>query len=113
MQPAPLSIRLPRLRHMWVRQAGMAKAPKASTNPAVTPLADALSSTAGAIRKPVLAAEAQAAVRELMARLAPKELETEALGLYGLAGKVDRRDRPERVARACEHSCGCEYETGL
>ena len=31
---------------------------------------------------------AQAAGRALMARLAPKELETEAFGLYELAGKV-------------------------
>jgi hypothetical protein len=36
--------------------SGHGKNTQGGTNPAVTPLADALSSTAGAIRKPVLAA---------------------------------------------------------
>jgi long-chain acyl-CoA synthetase len=57
---APWCSRFPALRHVWVRQARTADTPKASAGPVVTPLADAFSSTAEAIREPELAADATA-----------------------------------------------------
>ena len=57
---APWSSSFPALRHVWVRQTGIANAPEASAGPAVTPLADALSSSTEAIREPELAADATA-----------------------------------------------------
>jgi long-chain acyl-CoA synthetase len=56
---APWCSRFPALRHVWVRQARTANAANGSASPAVTPLADALSSTE-AIREPELAADATA-----------------------------------------------------
>src|SRR5690606_10697453 len=57
---APWSSSFPGLRDVWVREGGPANASEASARPAVAPLAAVLSSSTGAIRGAVPAADATA-----------------------------------------------------